>query len=246
MPEIFPPDFIERLLARIADPAGRTDRWNTSPITSYLGGAFETRRVQLGGDPARSPPPLPPPATDEDLDSAQASLGFPVPPDLADLYRRAANGGFGPDDGLASLDQMADQYRDLIATSPDDDGAAWPDYMLPIGQSGPGTDCYDMKTGRIVYWDREESLDEYGEPTFEHSLVVQAETLQAWLEAWLSRPPFAERMKLDMESALLDNMRTTLTYWREKSPEERAEFGLSEEGWEEELFGHLGIDLDDL
>ena len=47
----------------------------------------------------------------------------------------------------------------------------------------------------------------------------------------------------ELEAALRENMKTTLAYWRAKSPEERAEFGLPEEGWEEELFGHLGIDL---
>ena len=39
------------------------------------------------------------------------------------------------------------------------------------------------------------------------------------------------------------NKDNRLAYWRAKSVEERAEFGLPEEGWEEELFGHLGIDL---
>ncbi len=48
-----------------------------------------------------------------------------------------------------------------------------------------------------------------------------------------------------MEEAMLDHLRSTLAYWRVKSPEERAAMGLPEEGWEEELFGYLGIDLKD-
>lgn len=45
---------------------------------------------------------------------------------------------------------------------------------------------------------------------------------------------------------MLDGMRRTLAEWRAKTPQERAEFGLPEIGWEKELFGHLNIDLDDL
>jgi hypothetical protein len=30
------------------------------------------------------------------------------------------------------------------------------------------------------------------------------------------------------------------------TPEQRAEMGLPEEGWEKELFGHLGVDLEGL
>jgi hypothetical protein len=141
---------------------------------------------------------------------------------------------------------MVDRYRRLVDTSPDDYGAEWPEHMLPIGLSDPGPACYDVRSGRIVYWDEEESFDELGEPTYQHSFAPEADTLQAWLEDWLSRPPLAEQMKQQMEAALLENMRTTLAYWRAKSTEERAEFGLSGEGWEEQLFGHLGIDLGEL
>ncbi len=41
---------------------------------------------------------------------------------------------------------------------------------------------------------------------------------------------------------LLDDLRTSLEYWRAMTPEERAEYGLPEVGWEQELFGHLGVD----
>lgn len=246
MSRALPSEFVAKLVARIKDPIGRTDGLDPSPTTSFLDGAFETRRVQLDGGPPLSPAPLPSPATDDDVASAQASLGFALPPDLEDLYRRVANGGFGPDDGLAPLETMVDRYRELADASPGDDGAEWPQHMVPIGLSGPGTDCYDIRSGRIVYWEEEESFDKEGEPIYRHSFTPEADTLQAWLEDWLSRPPFAEQMKLQMENALLENMRTTLAYWRAKSPEERAEYGLSADGWEEELFGHLGIDLSDL
>jgi hypothetical protein len=53
-------------------------------------------------------------------------------------------------------------------------------------------------------------------------------------------------MRESMQKAKLEAMRQTLAYWRGKTPEERAAFGLPETGWENVLFGHLGIDLSTL
>ncbi len=78
------------------------------------------------------------------------------------------------------------------------------------------------------------------------SFRPQADSLAAWLEDWLGRPPAADAVKQQVEEALLDNLRQTLAYWRAKSPAERAEMGLPEDGWEEDFFGHLGIDLSKL
>ena len=49
-----------------------------------------------------------------------------------------------------------------------------------------------------------------------------------------------------MTDALVEGLKTSLEYWRSLTPEERTEFGLPEVGWEYGLFGHLGVDLDDL
>jgi len=53
-------------------------------------------------------------------------------------------------------------------------------------------------------------------------------------------------MRDSMQKAKLEDMRQTLAYWRGKTPEELAAFGLPETGWENVLFGHLGIDLSTL
>lgn len=52
-----------------------------------------------------------------------------------------------------------------------------------------------------------------------------------------------EQFKQQMEEHMLEHLRSSIAHWRAMSPEERAAMGLPEEGWEEELFGHLGIDL---
>ena len=42
---------------------------------------------------------------------------------------------------------------------------------------------------------------------------------------------------------MLSGLRSTIAYWRAMTPEERATYGLPATGWEQELFGHLGVDL---
>ena len=49
-----------------------------------------------------------------------------------------------------------------------------------------------------------------------------------------------------MAEAMRTNLRPTIAYWRAKTPEERKAFGLPETGWEQAMFGHLGIDLSGL
>lgn len=214
-----------------------------SPKTSYLGGAFETHRFLLGGGEPPSPAPLPAPASAENVSSAEKALGFALSGDLIQLYRQVANGGFGPADGLASLETIVGRYRDLIDVPPSEPVAKWPEHLLPIGLAEPGTECYDLRSGRIVYAELDGAVDRRGNEKWTYSFRTEADSLQAWLEAWLSIPPLAQQLKQQMEESLTENIRTTLAYWRAKSPQERAEFGLPEEGWEQALFGHLGVDL---
>jgi hypothetical protein len=56
----------------------------------------------------------------------------------------------------------------------------------------------------------------------------------------------AETLSQDMEALALESLRRSLAHWRAMTPEQRAEMGLPEEGWEKELFGHLGVDLEGL
>lgn len=240
------PDLIKRLQARVADPAARTDAPDMTPETSFLGGAFKTVRASVGGDPPPGPGPLGPPASAEDIATAEATLGFALPDDLKQLYTEVANGGFGPGGGLATLREAAERHLDLRANPPGERGQTWPEHLLPINLTEPGADCYDLKSGRIVFWDEESLADGPSDRIWNRSFKEAAKSLEAWLETWLSEPPMAEQLNRNMEDVLLEGMRKTLAYWRAKTPEERAAMGLPEEGWEEEMFGHLGLDLKNL
>jgi hypothetical protein len=78
------------------------------------------------------------------------------------------------------------------------------------------------------------------------SFKAEAPTLSAWFAAWIDTPSPEERAHRMMQDAMLNGLRTTINYWRAKSPEERRAFGLPDTGWEQSLFGHLGIDLSKL
>jgi hypothetical protein len=169
-----------------------------------------------------------------------------LPEDLRQLYTEVANGGFGPGGGLASLKELTGRYRALLVDPPGEGGQGWPKHLLPFNLTEPGLDCYDLESGRVVFWDEESLADGPSDRVWKRSFRTTAETLGAWLEDWLSRPPLSEQMDRQMEEALLQGLRATLAHWRAMTPEERAEYGLPAEGWEQVLFGHLGIDLEKL
>jgi hypothetical protein len=142
-------DLIDRLKRRAASPDSRTDAPSQSPETSLLGGALKIVRVGLDGEPPPGPAPLPPPASPQDVATAEDSLGFALPEELRQLYRGVADGGFGPSGGLASLERVATRYRYFLANPPGEGGQEWPRHLLPINLSEPGADCYDRASGRI-------------------------------------------------------------------------------------------------
>lgn len=152
-------DLIGRIRSRAADTESRSDTLDTTPETSYLGGAFKTVRMTIGGDPPPPPAPLPPPASADDIAMAQAALGFTLPDDLKQLYTEVANGGFDPSGGLASLEEVTERYLDLIANPPGERGQRWPEHLLPINLTEPGADCYDLRSGQIILWDEESFAD---------------------------------------------------------------------------------------
>jgi hypothetical protein len=224
-------DLISRLKSRAASPDTRTDTPRRAPETSYLGGAFTIIRVGLDGEPPPGPAPLPPPVSTQDVATAEGTLGFALPEELKQLYREVANGGLGPSGGLASLERVAERHRDLLADPPGEGGQEWPGHLLPINLSEPGSDCYDRVWGRILCWDEESLADGPGDDVWERSFRIQADSLSAWLEGWLSSPPMGGKLSRDMEALALEGLRRSLAYWRAMTPEQRVEMGLPEEGW---------------
>ena len=62
----------------------------------------------------------------------------------------------------------------------------------------------------------------------------------------MGTPSLEEQTKTILQNKMRDDIREQLKVWRAKTPAERAGYGLPETGWEQELFGHLGLDLSKL
>lgn len=144
---------------------------------------------------ARAAAPLPGAASPETLARAEADLGFALPPLLAGLYARVADGGFGPGYGLRPLDEAVAEYRDLRKTSsiPAPAGAAegpgpgaadwrWPEGVLPIGDWGCAMlACVDCRSegGPVLLFEPNAGIPD-------HAWYEDAPSLAAWLHTWLA------------------------------------------------------------
>lgn len=235
---------IERMRLRAADPETRTDVQPPGE-TSHFGGRFTTVVVALDGSDSTADE-LPDPVNADHLAAMEARLAFDLPEDLVSILTQVADGGFGPGAGLASLEEMTDRYLDIITESPDLYGRSWPAELFPVALEPPGGDCIDLESNRIVYWNPQASSERPGDDAWTESFTIVAESLKAWMQTWLESPSPRKASAAAMDDILLEGLRTSLEYWRAMTPTERAEYGLPEVGWEHQLFGHLGVDLDEL
>jgi hypothetical protein len=144
------------------------------------------------------------------------------------------------------LDRVVETYLALMATPPGRRGQKWPAHLLPLTHTDPGHDCLDINTGQMVFWDEEDLADGASDKVWKRSFKPGAPDIATWFEGWVRTPSPEERMRATMQDAHLNAIRTSLAHWRAKTPAERAKFGLPEIGWEQKLFGHLGIDLSKL
>lgn len=144
-------------------------------------------------------------ATEQQLLATEAALGFPLPTTLRTLYAQVANGGFGPGFGIVgAIDGFAstglggnivetyialnanttavdyrhyqlDHHNQIVFELPH---TVWSHQLLPLCDWGCLiTSSLDMNNGQILR----------GAPTSRtsYTLRVQADSLEAWLEAWL-------------------------------------------------------------
>jgi hypothetical protein len=115
-----------------------------------------------------------PPLTGEQLEEAEARLGFAVPPSLRSLYESVGNGGFGPSYGLLGLIGGAKQEDGCDAIEMleayqqrdnDDPLWAWPDMLIPVVHLGCAMFfCVDASTsdGMVIWF--EPNPHEAGQP----------------------------------------------------------------------------------
>jgi hypothetical protein len=132
---------------------------------------------------------LPEPVDADTLSRAEATLGFPLPALLADLYLRIGDGGFGPSYGMLPLldsppagePAAVTQYFANRASGRKDPDWPWPDGVLPISHWGCAmyacVDCHTQEATVLLFEPNADDAD--------HAWYVDAPTLSDWLQAWL-------------------------------------------------------------
>ena len=186
---------------------------------------------------------LPPPATPEELERVEASIGVALPATLRRVYGEVANGGFGPGYGLVSLERMAAEYRELCEVMPPT-GHDWPRVLLPVIHHDPDWDCVDASTGRVVAFEWEELDEDIDADQFASAFRELAPSVEAWLEDWVASPSPAEReaaMYAEEQTRAARQARAAIA---KMTPEERAAMGLPEVGWENVVWGGVGLEDD--
>ncbi len=256
-------DLIDRLSARAANPKTRKGApdWetlladaNVITIKTPIGAAAGACGLKHDPQPEPVPPPLSAPTSSKGIASAEKRLGFPLPDDLKHLYSAIANGGFGPGGGLIPLDEVVSYYEELSANPPGEGGQPWPAHLLPFNRYDLCCDCYNVKTGEIVFWDEETLLDGLSDSVWKGSFKKAARSLSAYLEAWLeTAPPKSNERYVNaadvgipdsdvvIEMWTINHLRRSIEMLRQ-SPENRRMCGLPKKGWEEELCKAQGLD----
>lgn len=232
---------LDALLARLG-PKGEQLRSISNQLQGLMG-QFNLGGLRMAtGTPVDDPSsrqfdPLPAPATAEQIAEFEKAVGRALPPALRQLYTEVADGGFGPGSGLFDLRRVAGEYDDMTCEPAGPQNQPWPANLLPLLDAEPGYDCLDMDSGEMVSWDPQE-IEGYSNAAWLRSFRTVAPSLAAWLEQWLDRPTLGERLAAEREKAQSGAMNAHLNYmmnFYEKNPEKRAEHGLPEVGWEEEV-----------
>lgn len=200
------------------------------------------------------------PATRAAIEQAERALGFPLPEPLRQLYD-LADGGFGPGpSGLMPLSRMAKLYRQYTGKPQGPNDEPWPARLLPIAEDDPAVYCFDLSDGSIFVHDVQE-MDHLGHGQWARSFRREAPSLSSWLDHWLGTPTVAEEtagmmreiqardaarppspvtgfpMQLDDPAQQAEAEIVFLAH----AESLRADFGLPETGWEDEVRRRHGL-----
>jgi hypothetical protein len=117
----------------------------------------------------------------------------------------------------------------------------WPDGLLPIVERDPGWCCVDATSaeGRVVDWDPEELGESSGEAAFGRSFTQEAPSVEAWLGTWVGGRTQAEQHADMMQAAMANAMEQSRAAYAAMTPEQKAQWGLTDDEWNE-LLGNAG------
>jgi hypothetical protein len=208
------------------------------------------------GDAPGGPQPLRPAPDEPALAAAEQAIGRPLPAEVRRLYA-IADGGFGPGAGLMPLAELVERYREMTGAPYGPIGQDWPKNLLPLFDEDPVLGCIDLDSGEMVAWDPEEIEDEDSDEDWQRSFKVEHPSLAMRMSEWLGERTVEEQMRdaaakvaargpspvtgypmqLDDPSQQAESEIVFLGY----SPALRADFGLPETGWEDEVRRRHGL-----
>jgi hypothetical protein len=227
---------LEQLRVRASDPLRRVDR-TPGRLASFLHGAG------LGGRRSR-------PASPAAVRAAEAQLELTLPPLLVRIYTEVADGGFGPEDGLLSLQGIVRETHRLRVGDELPRHRTWPATLIPLVRLDMGWICLDAASGVVIDWDFEDMTERMSEARFSATFSERSPTILAWLGRWVTRKSAADRSKpsgAEREARLAAHWarperraierRKAIRLVSAMSSAERAGMGLPEEGWEDIVRG---------
>ena len=219
--------------------------------------------VSFGGAPA-GPQPLRPPPDDAGLAKAEQAVGRSLPAEVRQLYA-IGDGGFGPGGGLMPLSELVDRYDELTREPFGPLGQDWPRNLLPLFDEDPVLGCIDMDSGEMIAWDPEEIEDEDSDEDWQRSFKTEHPNLAMRMSEWLGERTVEEQMSDAMSDAMRDaaakfaargpspvtgypmqladpgQQAESEIVFLGYSPALRADFGLPEIGWEDEVRRRHGL-----
>ncbi|MXM62352.1 SMI1/KNR4 family protein [Streptomyces sp. HUCO-GS316] len=146
---------------------------------------------------------LPEPVDTATLARAEATLGFRLPPLLAELYLQTGDGGFGPEYGLLPLldnppagePAAVVQYLASRESGRKDPDWPWPEGVLPISHWGCAMyACVDCRSPRATVL-----LFEPNAHDADHAWYVDAPSLEDWLRNWIEGTGWYDEMDEELE-----------------------------------------------
>jgi hypothetical protein len=235
-------------------------------MQSLFGGGMPGFTMMGPGGPVSvgmptGPQSLASPPGEADLARAEAAIGRPLPAEVRQLYA-ISDGGFGPGEGLLPLAQLVERYRDLTLEPYGPLGQDWPKNLLPLFDESPVLSCIDMDSGEIVAWDPEEIEDEESDEDWQRSFKLEYPDLAALMSHWLGERTVEEQIRDEMQAAAskmaargpspvtgypmqiddpAQQAEAEISFLSYADPSLRADFGLPETGWEDEVRRRHGL-----